>query len=210
MTSPLTVPRQEILRLLRLRGGMTVEDLSRAMGISSVAVRQHLEVLTAEDLISAVTERRPVGRPRRVYALTEAADELFPKRYHLLATMILEHLQEHDGAAKVDEVMQNRRARLEECYAPQMRGKSLRERVATIARIQDENGYMADWEERNDGSFLLREHNCAICKVARGFPVVCEKERELFADLLDAEVTREQHMLQGDGVCSYVIRPKSR
>lgn len=187
---------------------MTVEDLSRAMGISSVAVRQHLEVLAAEELVSAVTERRPVGRPCRVYTLTEAADDLFPKQYHVLATTILEQLRDRDGVEKVSEVLDGRRAHLEAQYAPRMQGKSLRERVAAVAQLQDENGYMADWEERPDGSFLLREHNCAICKIARGFPLVCEKELELFRRLLDAEVTRDRHALAGDGLCSFVIREK--
>jgi predicted ArsR family transcriptional regulator len=208
MTTPLTASRQEILRLLRTRGEMTAGDLSRAMGISSVAVRQHLEVLASRELVRTQTERRPVGRPCRVYSLTESADELFPQSYHGLALMILEHLRERDGEQKVDEVFDARVERLEAQYTPQMARKSLRNRVAAVARMQDENGYMSEWEECPDGSFRLREYNCAICQVARCFPRVCEKERELFTRLLDAEVTREEHALAGDRCCTYRIRPR--
>ncbi len=74
----LSASQQEIVRLLRRQGDLTVEDLSRGMGISSVAVRQHLEMLEAEGLLTTRTERRPIGRPRRIYRLTDAADELFP------------------------------------------------------------------------------------------------------------------------------------
>jgi predicted ArsR family transcriptional regulator len=208
MTCPLTGSRQEIVRLLRARGGMTVEDLSRAMGISSVAIRQHLEVLAARDLVRAITERRPVGRPCRVYSLTEAADELFPQSYHGLALTILEHLWERDGEEKVEEVLDAHGARVAEQWAPRLAGKSLRERVATVARLQDQNGYQSEWEERPDGSFRLREYQCAICQVARRFPRVCDKERELFTRLLDADVSREEHVIAGDGHCTYVIRPR--
>jgi predicted ArsR family transcriptional regulator len=208
MERQLTPSRQEIVRLLRFRGGMTVEELSRAMGISSVAVRQHLQVLAAENLLSTRTERRPVGRPRRIYELSDAADDLFPKNYQSLATMILDHLMEQDGPKKVAEVFDARRQRLEAQFKPQVEGKPLRERVAAVAKMQDENGYMTDWEEREDGSFVLREHNCAICKVARSFPQVCQKELELFTRLLDADVSRDQHAVKGDCMCSYVIRPK--
>jgi predicted ArsR family transcriptional regulator len=90
-----------------------------------------------------------------------------------------------------------------------MKGKSLRERVAAVARMQEESGYMSEWEESPDGAFRLREYNCAICQVARRFPRVCEQEIELFERLLDAEVTREEHLLAGDGRCSYLIRPKA-
>jgi predicted ArsR family transcriptional regulator len=208
MDRQLTASRQEILRLLRFRGEMTVDELSRLMGISSVAVRQHLEVLTAANLVTSLTERRPIGRPRRVYALTDAADDLFPKNYHILAHQILDHLLERDGPKKVAEVFEGRRQRLEAQYAERVRGKSLRDRVAAVAKMQDENGYMSDWEQREDGSFVLREHNCAICKVARNFPQACQKELELFTNLLDADVSRDQHMAKGDCMCSYVIRPK--
>jgi predicted ArsR family transcriptional regulator len=208
MNPPMTASRQEILRLLRARGEMTVDELRRAMGISSVAVRQHLEVLAAQELVRASTERRPVGRPCRVYSLMDAADGILPQGSPGLALMILEHLRDRDGAEKVEEVFAARGERLEARYGPRMTGKSLRERVAAVARMQDEDGSMSEWEECPDGSFRLREYNCALCQVARCFPSLCDQERELFTRLLDADVTREEHVLAGDRRCSYVIRAK--
>jgi predicted ArsR family transcriptional regulator len=115
---------------------------------------------------------------------------------------------ERDGPKKVAEVFEGRRQRLEAQYAERVRGKPLRDRVAAVAKMQDENGYMTDWEQREDGAFVLREHNCAICKVARSFPQACQKELELFTNLLDANVSRDQHMAKGDCMCSYIIHPK--
>jgi predicted ArsR family transcriptional regulator len=198
--------KDEILKLLRQCGGMTASDLAREIGITSVAVRQHLDVLAASGLVAAATERRPIGRPRRVYSLTERADDLFPKAYHALANVILEQLQEREGAGGVLELFDGRRRWLERQYRPAVDGKGLEERVAAVAQIQEENGYMAEWEKREDGSFVLSEHNCPICKVACNFPQACQKEMELLANLLDADITREQHMLRGDRMCSYVIR----
>jgi predicted ArsR family transcriptional regulator len=208
MTPPLTASRQEILRLLRTHGEMTVDALSRAMGISSVAARTSSRAASTSRCWRTATERRPVGRPCRVYSLTETAGEIFPQGYPGLALMILEHLRDRDGEEKVEEVFAARGERLEARYGPRMKGKSLRERVAAVARMQDEDGYMSEWEECPDGSFRLREYNCAICQVARCFPTVCDKEQELFARLLDADVTREEHVIAGDRRCSYVIKPK--
>jgi predicted ArsR family transcriptional regulator len=202
--------KDEIVKLLRQRGSLTAGDLAREVGITSVAVRQHLDVLTASGLVAAATERRPIGRPRRVYSLTERADELFPKAYHTLANVILEQLQERVGGGGVLELFDDRRRWLERQYRPRVEGKCLAERVATVAQIQEENGYMAEWEQRDDGSFVLREHNCPICKVACNFPQACQKEMELLANLLDADITREQHMARGDRMCSYVIRSLPR
>src|SRR6185369_17583318 len=138
----LSASQQEILRLLRRQGELTVEELSRQMGISSVGVRQHLEILEADGLLTTRTERRPIGRPRRLYRLSEAADDLFPKNYSLLAEMILEHLQDSGGPAMVAEVFDSRRRRLERDALPMLAGQSLEQRVRTVVQLQDQAGYM--------------------------------------------------------------------
>lgn len=204
------------MKLLRRHGSMTVEDLSRALGITTVAVRHHLDVLETEGLLGSETERKPAasasgsrrGRPRRLFHLTDAADDLFPKNYSGLVQTILEHLETSGGAESVDEVFRARRLRLETDLKARLRGQELQARVAAVAELQDRSGYMADWETAEDGSLVLREHNCAICKVARRFPQACESELQLIRNVTRAEVVREQHMAAGDSVCSYRIRPQ--
>jgi predicted ArsR family transcriptional regulator len=194
---------------------MTVEDLSRALGVTSVAIRHHLDVLEAEGLLSSEVERRATvqpstgrrGRPRRLFQLTEAADDLFPKNYSGLAQIILEHLESSGGSESVEEVFQARRRRLEADLRKRLDGETLEKRVAALAELQDRSGYMADWEAREDGSFVLREHNCAICKVARRFPQVCSSELQLIQNVTQADVVREQHIGSGDSVCLYRICP---
>lgn len=198
--------QDEIVRLLRRRGSLTVEDLSRALGISTVAVRQHLEILEAEGLISSRPERRPIGRPRSLFHLTEAADDLFPQNYGGLAQVILEHLESTGGEALIDEVFRARRVRSEAELRPRMDGKDLAGRIEALAAAQDDAGYMTAWEQDADGTFLLQEHNCAICKIARRFPQVCANELELIRNLTGAEVSRERHMARGDSSCAYRIR----
>jgi predicted ArsR family transcriptional regulator len=200
--------QNEIIRLLRLRGPMTVDELSAALGISGVAVRNHLEGLEADGLLTSHTERLPRGRPRRLFQLAEAADELFPKNYLALAQTILEHLETHDGPEKVEEVFAARRLRMDREMRPRLQDRDLEGRVAALAELQDRAGYMAEWEKDEDGSFLLREFNCAVCKIARRFPQACANELQLFLDLTEADVTREEHMASGDRSCTYRIRPR--
>ncbi len=108
----------------------------------------------------------------------------------------------------VAEVFDWRRQRMENEARPRLAGRTLEERVRAVTQIQDEAGYMAEYESLPDQGFVIREHNCAICKVARRFPQACQKELELFQNLLDADVEREQHMAMGDAMCSYIIRPR--
>jgi predicted ArsR family transcriptional regulator len=178
-----------------------------------MAVRHHLEALEARGLLAVETEapagagRR--GRPRRLFRLTEAADDFFPKNYSGLLQSLLEHLEEAGGDEGVDSVFRARRIRLEGELRTRLEGKDLRSRVAALAELQDRSGYMADWEDLPDGSYLLREHNCAVCKVARRFTQVCENELQLIRDVTLADVQREQHIVAGDSFCAYRIRARA-
>jgi DeoR family suf operon transcriptional repressor len=93
------------------------------------------------------------------------------------------------------------RARLE--------GKPFEERVAELAAILDEDGYLADWSRQDDGSYRVVEHNCAILGVARRHCGACASEIDfLRAAMPDAVVDRVAHMLSGAHVCAYAIRPR--
>ena len=90
-----------------------------------------------------------------------------------------------------------------------MAGKDLEHQVQELAQIRTEEGYMAEWEKVNQDTFLLRENNCAICQIAQQCIQACSHELALFQRVLPgANVTRESHILQGDGACTYRIRRK--
>jgi DeoR family suf operon transcriptional repressor len=52
----------------------------------------------------------------------------------------------------------------------------------------------------------LIEHNCAIQEIAQKFPEICEAEAKFLGAVLDAEVTRERHILHGCTACEYRVR----
>jgi predicted ArsR family transcriptional regulator len=200
--------RRAILNLIKRRGTVTVADLVEHLAISDVAVRKHLTALEAAGLVTFTTEQRQMGRPAQVYSLTEEADELFPKNYDQLATTLLEQIIAIDGAEKADTLFAARRSQFEAVHSEEITAKPLRERVAAVAKIQDDNGYLCDWSEEPDGSFRIVEHNCAICKVAKTYPQACREELNLIRNLTGADVCRTTHMASGDHACSYVIREK--
>ncbi|MFN8598655.1 MAG: metalloregulator ArsR/SmtB family transcription factor [Anaerolineae bacterium] len=201
--------RYEVLRLIRLSGGLTAQQLAAELKITSMGVRRYLVALERDGLVRVQMQRQAAGRPTYVYRLTEAGYGTFPNNYDLLATQLLDAIQVHDGDARVDELFARRMDQLVAQYEPRMRGKDLGERVAELARIQDENGYMAVWEMAPDG-YLLKEQNCAIYRVACRFQAACHYEIELFRRLLDAKIERVQHQIKGELTCAYHISPKTR
>jgi predicted ArsR family transcriptional regulator len=82
---------------------------------------------------------------------------------------------------------------------------SLLDRVRVLAVLQDEAGYLAETVVDPEGAIRLREHNCAIDRVARRTTAACDAELELFRELLGPGVVRETHIASGDRCCTYLV-----
>ncbi len=197
--------RKEILVLLKQSDGMTVDQLSEALAISAMGVRQHLAVLERDGFVEATKKRGGMGRPAHIYALTAKGDELFPRKYETLAMDLLQAVEHLDGPERVEAVLEERTKRFRDSLAPQLEGLSLGERFRELTRLQQENGYMADLEERPDG-YVFIQHNCTIALVAKRFPSVCRMEHEMFESLTGTRLQRQRCIAFGDTCCAYFAR----
>src|SRR2546425_11250371 len=76
--------REAILTLLKQRGPSDAEALASELGISAMAVRQHLYALHQQKLVGYQEEARIVGRPAQLWLQTPAANRLFPDAHACL------------------------------------------------------------------------------------------------------------------------------
>jgi predicted ArsR family transcriptional regulator len=158
-------------------------------------------------------ERHGVGRPRHVYDVTAAAQDLFPSSYDGYAAGLLAAVESVGGGELVEDVLAARGRRIAETINARFRsslpaGSSLLERARELAQFQDESGYLAEAVLTADGTIRLEEHNCAIYRIAAANPSACRAELELFRQVLGADVVRETHIAAGDRCCSYRIADK--
>ena len=208
MNCEMSETRMRILQLLKMRAGMTVGQLTEALHISQMGVRQHLVILESEELIAYYREKQGRGRPRHIYQLTDEANSLFPTTYANFAVGLMHEVAKFNGPGFINKVFRGRMKSQLETYQQRLAGKALRERIEELARIRDEEGYMARFEEAED-DYILTEHNCPIAVIAHEYPYVCEIELALFRQSLDAKVVREEHLRQGSHKCCYRI-PKTK
>lgn len=203
-----TSTRREIINILRTVGPLTVGELGDRLGITHVAVRRHLTSLERDGLVTSVQERLPMGRPTRVYSLTDAADELFPKKYGSLTLEMLDFMSTAGGDL-VERFFEARGQSMVEKYGPEVtEGKSLEERVALLADVQQANGYLAEWSKADDGSLVLKEFNCPVHQVSRKYQHACHHEIEFFKTVLGTEnVQRVECIAKGGSCCRYAIAP---
>lgn len=200
--------RRAILVNLKKRGEARAEQLAGDLGITPSAVRQHLAGLVGSGFVGHREVKSGPGRPKHVYCLTPAAEGLFPKAYSDLTNEVLAIVEDEDPQL-LEVVFERRRDRRVAQARLRLDGKAtFAARVAEIAAILDEDGYLADWEQLDDGTFRITEHNCAVLGVARRFGQACVTEVEFLRTILpEASVERTSHMMAGAHRCAYLITP---
>ena len=197
---------QAVLKLLKEHGaGLAVKEICQRLSFSSMAVRRQLIFLEGHDLVVSRREKQKIGRPLQRYYLTEKGHERFDRRYPELAIELLTQLRVLDGKTKINQLFELRRKTEFDRCQDRVQGKTLEARVHQVTQILTENGYMAKWEKIDENKYLIKEMNCAVAQVARKFPQACIEEEHFLAELLQAKVTRQHHILHKDQFCSYLV-----
>jgi DeoR family suf operon transcriptional repressor len=205
----LPATRRAILLGLKTRGEARADELARDLGITASAVRQHLAGLVSKGFVEHREVKGAPGRPKHVFSLTPAAEPLFPKRYSDLTNEVLA-IVEDESPELLDRVFERRRDTRVANARPRLdaAGPTLEGRVAELAAILDDDGYLAQWERLDDGTFRITEHNCAVLGVAQRYGQACSTEIEFLRTLLpDATVERTHHILAGAHRCAYLVAP---
>src|SRR5437867_383253 len=196
--------RGDVLLELKRAQPLTARELADKLGVSPNAIRHHLKELEAAALILYGREQRGVGAPTFAFRLSDAGEALFPRAYEETLTQLLERVAEKGGRAAAVELFEDHYRELTRKVAAELEGADQSERVDMVARLMNEQGYMAEWQEAA-GTFRLAEHNCAIRAVAERFPEVCAAEQRFLRDVLGAAVERRSHIASGCNACEYTI-----
>lgn len=197
--------RDELIRILKLRGKLTVAELCKSLKITHNAVRRYLAEYQQAGLINSELEQRSIGRPVYVYKLSEQASAAFPTGYEDLVEQLIDTVYENGGHKSVMDFLKANNDRIISSLYPAFVKRSLEERVAALSTYFVERGYMTDWTKLPDGNFFLYHQNCAVYKLAVRYRQLCILEPRLIECLLGVKISRQQYILKGQPICGYLI-----
>jgi predicted ArsR family transcriptional regulator len=187
-----------------------LKELAEVMKISRMAVHKHLSVLQNRGLVEGIEIRESsVGRPKMMYQLTSQSKSIFPKSYSAIATHALDFIERNMGKEGVERVLRDRQDDLFDIYYKRLKDLDFDKRVKELARIRDEEGYMA--ESKNESKLsrhVLLEYNCPSIHIAEKHWEACSVETELFEKLLGANIETTHRAAKGDLICKFVIKEK--
>jgi DeoR family suf operon transcriptional repressor len=205
-------PKKKLLYYLKVMQQAGLKELADVMKISRMAVHKHLSVLQNRGLVEGIEIRESsVGRPKMMYQLTSQSKSIFPKSYSAIATHALDFIERNMGKEGVERVLRDRQDDLFDKYYKHLKDLDFDKRVKELARIRDEEGYMAESKKESKLSsrrHVLLEYNCPIIHIAEKHWEACSVETELFEKLLGANIETTHRAAKGDLICKFVIREK--
>lgn len=190
---------------------MTSAQLAEQLGVTAMAIRQHVYLLKEEALVTVEERPVPIGRPAKYWHLTEEANCYFPDSCADLNVSLLGALGEAFGLSGVERVLEIRSSKQLAAYKTHIPSTApLKQKLQQLARLRSDEGYMAEVKPDSKSSFLFIENHCPIQAVAVGCTKLCATELNLFRKLLgpNVEVQREEHILSGERRCAYRVLEK--
>ena len=204
-------PKKKLLYYLKVMQQAGLEELANVMKVSRMAVHKHLGILQQRGLVEAVETRGHVGRPRMMYKLTSQSKTVFPKSYSAIATHALDFIERNMGKEAVEKVLHERQSELFDQYYKRLKDLDFDKQVKELARIRDEEGYIAESKKESksgSGKYVLLEYNCPIIHIAEKHWEACSTETELFEKLLGANIETTHRAAKGDLICKFIIKER--
>lgn len=202
-----------VIDTLKIDGPLTAQALSDRLGVTAMAVRQHLYDLAGKGLVTYVEKKGRAGRPSKIWALTAGANSFFPDGHADLAVGLIHTVRAAFGDAGIDQLIAVRTGTQTKAYSRALAGSGdLQEKLNNLAQIRTEEGYMAEVEESGDATFTFIERHCPICSAAQVCTGLCASELSVFQQVLgpDVVVERTDHILAGATRCAYRVSARDK
>ena len=196
--------REKVLHTLLTKQRCTINELAEEVDINPISVRHHITKLQAEGYVASEEERHGVGRPRRLYFLTERGLEQFPSRYLRLTLRLLEQLKGSLPEPMVNELFSQMAKDIASDFNAETESMTMEERLETVTSLLNQEGFTVEWEKQED-KYIIREVSCPYFHIGQDHPEVCAVDQTLISTVLDVPTEKVKCLLNGDAHCTYVV-----
>lgn len=208
--------KETILELL-LGGSKSAGEVAEMLQIQKSAARVHLESLQSSGAVRSKFKIERMGRPKKVYELTEKGREFFPRKYDLFLNLVLDKIAGKKGEGEAREIIES----IAEDIASGIRAKidkskhpnDLEQSLKIINDASDQMGFASSLgRDEKDNSFYIQSKNCILHKVASSNQdMICHGLHDKIiskslAGNPNARIELKECMALGNEYCRHIIR----
>jgi predicted ArsR family transcriptional regulator len=193
--------RYKILCHIKRHGQATIAELARVLGLTTVTIRHHLQILREMELLEKPNPkpRSGPGRPEMVYRLTKRADKHLPRNYDQLSLALVDVLSR---SPKPDSLAQlfllaghevGQQAELEQKAQAE-------QHVKDVCLWLESRGYFLSCETKRN-LLHIRIRHCPYLEIAQRHKAICAFDQGLLGRLFEAPVRVAKRIAVGDEEC---------
>ena len=197
----------EIINLIKSSQGMSVGELSEAMGMSYMGVKKHC--IAMQKLGYLDTWRRPkdVGRPEKLYRITQKLDPLFPRIEDDVTLSLLDAAAQLDRNAAEKLLFAFFRNQTEK-IAKVVTGNSVQERAERLADVRLKMGYFSKCTYSEEEGLRIEEFHNPLRSLFEKYSTMERIEAQMFERLLCARVVRSEDSSSGLNRYRFDLSPR--
>ena len=199
--------KRRLLELMKRRGEITLDDAMAVIDRARPTLRDHLNQMGRDGLVTRRTKKQGRGRPSMCYRMTSLAERLFPGREGPVFADFLSYLQEEGHADLIEAFFESFwDARLEEVrrrLAGPLESADTRQIVEALEAVLREGGFMPRVQVKEE-CVVVEECNCPFAEIVDATDLPCQAEGCFYETLFD-RVERTRHIPEGDTACAYEL-----
>jgi predicted ArsR family transcriptional regulator len=184
------------------RGPSTVAELSAALGLTHNAIRVHLATLERDGLARDAGKRPGTRKPEGLFALTDDAEQYFPKAYDVILNRLLHALGETLSPDELERVLREvGKALAAEPSATELTTPG--DRAERAAALIGDLGGLAEVVATEDG-YVLHGFSCPLHAVVVDHRLACRLTESLLTEAIGVPV-RESCSRHGTPRCRFTL-----
>jgi predicted ArsR family transcriptional regulator len=195
--------RLEILNSLKRTKGMSVNELVDKMGMSYMGIKQHCLTLQRDGYLDTWRRPQKMGRPEMVYRLTRRSHDLFPADSNQFTLELLQSVRDIYGANAPEKLLYNIFEKRTTALKAKVKGENVAERAKWLAKVRDNEGYMAEFRSSEKGGPQILECHSPILNLLERYPIIGRLEQDMFEAVLGTSVRREETRTSGLYECAF-------
>ena len=199
----LSPAKAELIRLIKRKGSVNVKEATINLELAASTIRQHLSGLEVDGFVDKYLNREGVGRPSKMYHLTEKAQIFFDNRESTLLTELIRELIASGEREKVAEFFSSNCDKILERWRRRLLGAPEGEKLPVIQELLQEWGYVPECRYDDEDRIVIELYHCPYPNVVDLVPYQCACEKRLLESLTGYSLARECSIPEGATSCRF-------
>lgn len=199
--------KRRLLELMKRRGEITLDGAMEAVDRARPTLRDHLNQMGRDGLVTRRPQKQGRGRPSMCYRLTPLAERLFPRREGAVFAEFVGYLQEQGREQLIEDFFESfwdrRLEEVENRLSTSLQAASVPTIVEALKEVLRERGFMPEVHVGED-HVAIQECNCPFKEIVDATKLPCSSEACFYEKLFE-RVERTRHIPDGDAVCAYEL-----